>query len=101
MTQLDDEGLTRFEGGAVWHGTATRLSDIYLQLFCDDPKSAEIALIEHRVDYVPAPEVVVLDPPRAGAGREVVSAVAEAGRRKGRTSMPSWDEIVFGARTDE
>ena len=29
-------------GGAVWHGTATRLSDIYLQLFCDDPKSAEI-----------------------------------------------------------
>ena len=40
-------------GGAVWHGTATRLSDIYLQLFCDDPKSAEIALIEHRVDYTP------------------------------------------------
>ena len=38
-------------GGAVWHGTATRLSDIYIQLFCDDPKSAEIALIEHRVDY--------------------------------------------------
>jgi hypothetical protein len=38
-------------GGAVWHGTATRLSDIYIQLFCDDPKSAEIALIEHNVDY--------------------------------------------------
>jgi hypothetical protein len=38
-------------GGAVWHGTATRLSDIYLQLFCDDPKSAEIALIDHNVDY--------------------------------------------------
>jgi hypothetical protein len=37
--------------GAVWHGTATRLSDIYLQLFCDDPKSAEIALIDHHVDY--------------------------------------------------
>jgi hypothetical protein len=40
-------------GGAVWHGTATRLSDIYIQLFCDDPKSAEIALIENRVDYEP------------------------------------------------
>ena len=39
--------------GAVWHGTATRLSDIYVQLFCDDPKSAEIALIEHNVDYEP------------------------------------------------
>lgn len=37
--------------GAVWHGTATRLSDIYLQLFCDDSKSAEIALIDHRIDY--------------------------------------------------
>lgn len=48
------ERLAQFRpylGGAVWHGTATRLSDIYLQLFCDDPKSAEIALIEHRVDY--------------------------------------------------
>ena len=39
--------------GAVWHGTATRLSDIYVQLFCDDSKSAEIALIEHNVDYEP------------------------------------------------
>ena len=37
---------------AVWRGTATRLSDIYIQLFCDDPKSAEIALIDHRVNYI-------------------------------------------------
>ena len=42
-----------YVGGAVWHGSATRLSDIYLQLFCDDCKSAEIALIDHRVDYIP------------------------------------------------
>ena len=40
-------------GGAVWHGTATRLSDIYLQLFCDDCKSAEIALIDTKINYVP------------------------------------------------
>ena len=40
-------------GGAVWHGTATRLSDIYLSLFCDDSKSAEIALIDHHVNYEP------------------------------------------------
>jgi len=39
--------------GAVWHGTATRLSDIHIQLFCDDPKSAEIALIDHNVAYEP------------------------------------------------
>src|SRR3954452_14419323 len=50
------ERLAQFRphlGGAVWHGTATRLSDIYLQLFCDDPKSAEIALIEKGVTYEP------------------------------------------------
>ena len=38
-------------GGAVWHGTATRLSDIYLQLFCDDAKSTEIELINQGVDF--------------------------------------------------
>jgi len=39
--------------GAVWHGSATRLSDIYIQLFCEDSKSAEISLIDHQVDYEP------------------------------------------------
>lgn len=50
------ERLAQFRpylSGAVWHGTATRLSDIYIQLFCDDPKSAEISLIEHNVAYEP------------------------------------------------
>jgi hypothetical protein len=48
------ERLTSFNphlSGAVWHGTATRHSDIHLQLFCDDPKSAEWALIDQGVDY--------------------------------------------------
>jgi hypothetical protein len=40
-------------GGAVWQGTATRHSDIYLQLFCDDPKTAEWTLIDQRVEYHP------------------------------------------------
>ena len=31
----------------------TRRSDIYLQLFCDDPKSAEIGLIDMRVRFEP------------------------------------------------
>jgi hypothetical protein len=39
-------------GGAVWNGTATKNSDIYLQLFCDDSKSAEIALIDQGVNYL-------------------------------------------------
>jgi hypothetical protein len=40
--------------GAVWRGTATRRSDIYVQLFCDDSKSAELALIDHEVRYQPS-----------------------------------------------
>lgn len=50
------EKLERFRphlSGAVWHGTATRLSDIYIQLFCDDEKSAEIALIDLGIAYEP------------------------------------------------
>lgn len=42
-----------FVGGAVWHGTATRHSDIHLHLFCDDPKAAELLLIDQRVDFEP------------------------------------------------
>ena len=38
---------------AVWRGTATRRSDIHIDLFCDDSKSAEIALIDFRVTYEP------------------------------------------------
>lgn len=37
--------------GAVWRGTATRLNDIHLHLYCDDSKSAEITLIGKGVDY--------------------------------------------------
>lgn len=37
--------------GAVWRGTATRLNDIHLQLFCDDSKAAELALINLRLPY--------------------------------------------------
>lgn len=39
--------------GAVWHGTATAHSDIYLQLFCDDPKAAEWMLLDRRVEFHP------------------------------------------------
>lgn len=37
--------------GAVWRGTATRLSAVHLQLFCDDPKSAEIAMLNRGIDF--------------------------------------------------
>ena len=37
--------------GAVWRGTATRLSAVHLQLFCDDSKAAEIELINQGIHY--------------------------------------------------
>lgn len=37
--------------GAVWRGTATRRNSIHLDLYCDDAKAAELALIDMRVDY--------------------------------------------------
>ena len=37
--------------GAVWRGTATRLSSVHLDLYCDDPKAAEIMLINAGVNY--------------------------------------------------
>ena len=37
--------------GAVWRGSATRLSDIYIQLFCDDSKQAELALLDKEVRF--------------------------------------------------
>ncbi|WP_460773764.1 septation protein SepH [Microbacterium sp. GXF7504] len=50
---------------------------------------------EHR-DPEPAPQPA---PPRAEP--QPRPEATEPSRRKGRTSMPSWDEIVFGARGDE
>lgn len=37
--------------GAVWRGTATRMSAVHIELYCDDPKAAELALIDRGVDY--------------------------------------------------
>jgi len=38
---------------SVWRGSATRHSDIQIELFCDDCKSAEIALIDRAIAYEP------------------------------------------------
>lgn len=38
-------------GGAVWRGTATRLSPIVIDLYADDPKAPEISLLNRGIDY--------------------------------------------------
>lgn len=38
-------------GGAAWRGTATRRSALHIDLYCDDPKSAQISLLNMGVDF--------------------------------------------------
>jgi hypothetical protein len=48
------ERLSEFRphvGGAVWRGTATRHSAVHIDLYADDVKAPEIALINQRVPY--------------------------------------------------
>ena len=37
--------------GAAWRGTATRRSALHIDLYCDDPKTAEIALLDLGVSF--------------------------------------------------
>jgi hypothetical protein len=70
--------------GAVWRGTATRLSAVHLDLYCDDTKGAEIALINAGVDYdsgsIPRP-----GPRRAGDEPLQVLTLGSPSRTLGET----------------
>ena len=37
--------------GAVWRGTATRLSSVHIELYCDDPKAAEMGMLNRGIDF--------------------------------------------------
>jgi len=43
-------------GGAVWRGTATRQSIVRIDLYCDDTKAPELALLDRGVDYATVSE---------------------------------------------
>jgi hypothetical protein len=45
-----------YVGGAVWRGTATRQSIVRIDLYCDDIKAPEIALLNKGIDYETASE---------------------------------------------
>ncbi len=51
MTRLAD--FRPHLSGAVWRGTATRRSTVQIDLYCDDAKSAEIALLNQGIRYEP------------------------------------------------
>jgi hypothetical protein len=73
------ERLSEFRphlSGAAWRGTATRHSAIHIDLYADDPKSPEIALLNLGVAYE------ALDGGRHGTG-EPTSILALSQRRLG------------------
>ncbi len=88
--------------GAVWRGTATRLNNIHLQLYCDDSKSAEIALINMGVDY----EVGAINGSKASRGREVdVLSLAAMSRELGELitvhlSILDFDDLRGALKAD-
>lgn len=71
------ERLAEFQphlGGAVWRGTATRISQIIIDLYVDDPKAPEIALLNRGVAY---------DSDSPGDAEALVLSLAERNRALG------------------
>jgi hypothetical protein len=61
------------------------------------PTTGTVRLIDIPLDTATDEPVVSKGTPSAGATRET----GPFGKRRGRAAMPSWDEIVFGARSDD
>jgi hypothetical protein len=61
------------------------------------PSTGTVRLIDIPLDTATDNPVVSKGTPSAGATRET----GPLGKRKGRATMPTWDEIVFGARPDD
>lgn len=70
-------------GGAAWRGTATRLSSLHLDLYCDDAKAMEVVLINLGIAY----DADSLPSTRQGRRGEPVSllTIAEACPELGET----------------
>lgn len=65
-------------GGAVWRGTATRLSAVHLDLYADDAKATEIELINQGIDYDVQPQV----PHASGEPRNVLRVASYSAKLK-------------------
>ncbi|WP_353113560.1 septation protein SepH [Microbacterium sp.] len=65
----------------------------------EDPDAGLISLFQDLDDEAEEPSAPAPVEPAARPSED--SSSDQAGRRRRRNAMPSWDEIVFGARTDE
>jgi hypothetical protein len=66
------------------------------------PSSGVVKLVDVPLDGVPeepVPANFTSAPTAKASGSS--GATGPLGKRRGRASMPSWDEIVFGARSDD
>jgi len=63
------------------------------------PSTGVVKLVDVPLDSIPEPPVPSSQPTAKASGSS--GATGPLGKRRGRASMPSWDEIVFGARTDD
>ncbi|VVE30999.1 UDP-N-acetylmuramate--alanine ligase [Pandoraea cepalis] len=68
--------------GAVYNGTATSLSDIYLQAFCDNPKEVAIDLLNRGIDYE-------VSESRHFNGRGMVETLSFLWRERGQRGEPA------------
>ncbi|PXA67765.1 septation protein SepH [Cryobacterium arcticum] len=94
------------EAAAGETGAAAQASDAAADAPRHERASAETGI--RLVSDTPTPAAADPAPERPDAARNVWASQAATGQprtgqtgRRGRASMPSWDEIVFGARTDD
>ena len=70
------------------------------------PAPAPFRIVEESITVIEELPTPAAQTPAAPSAPSAPSAPAQdsaapSGRKKGRAAMPSWDEIVFGARTDD
>jgi hypothetical protein len=87
--------------GAVWRGTATRRSMIQIELYCDDPKAAEIGLLDRHVSFEAVgqpdgPDVLRLEYPALSLDTQL-SASRDAALRMLQQSSAELTVIVPGS----
>lgn len=69
----------------------------YEESMAAHPSTGSVRLIDIPLDTAADLPVISKGTPSAGSARDT----GPLGKRRGRAAMPSWDEIVFGARPEE
>ena len=103
-TIQEDEGLLEISTDKVDTEIPSPVSGVIEEILVQEDETVEVGAILAKIgdgsgapssdapsDQAPAEETPVAED----------TAATETRRKGGRTSMPSWDEIVFGARSED